>query len=147
MLSRIAASYEADPARCQDLLQEISVALWKALPRWRGEASVRTFCARVAHNCSIDHLARNRARYEDALDDEWVDPAPDPARAAETSQRRRNLIEAIAGLPLGQRQVVVLSLEGFSQRETGQALGVDENTVAQRLSRARRQLREWLGER
>ncbi|MDN5924917.1 MAG: sigma-70 family RNA polymerase sigma factor, partial [Xanthomonadales bacterium] len=50
LLSRVAASYEAEPAARDDLLQDIALALWKALPRWRGEASLKTFVARVAHN-------------------------------------------------------------------------------------------------
>jgi len=47
MLARIAGSYESEPARRDDLLQEISVAVWRALPSWRGDASLRTFAARV----------------------------------------------------------------------------------------------------
>ena len=145
MLARIAGSYEAEPARRQDLLQEISLALWKALPSWRGDASLRTFAARVAHNRAIDHLARHR-RVEDELDEQHPDPVADPLRHAEVQQRRDGLLGAVQQLPLGQRQVVVLALEGFSQREIAQSLGLEENTVAQRLSRARRQLRAWLGE-
>lgn len=65
---------------------------------------------------------------------------------AEAQQRRAGLVAAVRRLPLGQRQVVVLALEGFALKEIGQALGLEENTVAQRLSRARRQLNDWLGE-
>ena len=61
-------------------------------------------------------------------------------------QRRKDLLAAVRDLPLGQRQVVVLALEGFSQREIGDTLKLEENTVTQRLSRARRQLNEWLGD-
>lgn len=145
MLSRIAGSYEYERGRREDLLQEMSLVVWRALPHWRGDASLRTFVARVAHNRAVDCLARRRVR-EDALDEHHPDPAADPLRHAEAQQRRQDLLGAVRRLPLGQRQVVVLALEGFSQREIGQALGQQENTVAQRLSRARRQLREWLGE-
>lgn len=148
MLSRIAGSYEHERGRREDLLQEMSLAVWRALPRWRGDASLRTFIARVAHNRAVDFLSRRRIR-EDELDEHHPDPHPaaDPLHQAEAQQRRRDLLDAVRHLPLGQRQVVVLALEGFSQREIGEALGQQENTVAQRLSRARRQLREWLGER
>ena len=145
MLSRIAGSYEAEPARRDDLLQEISLAVWKALPAWRGDASLRTFCARVAHNRALDHLAREKRALGEELDDAHPDPDASPLRHAEAVQRRAGLVAAVRRLPLGQRQVVVLALEGFSQREVGEALGLEENTVAQRLSRARRQLNEWLG--
>ena len=144
MLSRIAGSYESEPARRDDLLQEISLAVWKALPAWRGDASLRTFAARVAHNRAIDHLAREKRALGDELRDEHPDPGANPLQHAEAHQRRKDLIAAVRALPLGQRQVVVLALEGFSQNEIGQALGLEDNTVAQRLSRARRQLQQWL---
>lgn len=144
MLARIAGSYEAEPARRQDLLQEISLALWKALPSWRGDASLRTFAARVAHNRAIDHLTKHR-RVDDELDEQHPDPVADPLRHTEVQQRRASLLGVVQALPLGYRQVVVLALEGFSQREIAQSLGLAENTVAQRLSRARKQLREQMG--
>jgi RNA polymerase sigma-70 factor (ECF subfamily) len=146
MLSRIAASYEAEPRRREDLLQEISLALWRALPQWRGDASLRTFAARIAHNRAVDHLVRYGKLGEDAIDERHVDTHADPHRHAEREQVRERLLGAVRRLPLGQQQAVVLALEGFSQREVGAALGIEENTVAQRLSRARTQLREWLGE-
>jgi len=146
MLARIAGSYESEPARRDDLLQEISVAVWRALPSWRGDASIRTFAARVAHNRAIDHLVREkRAQGEQLHDDQHADTGPSPFRHAEAHQRRNDLLAAVRRLPLGQRQVVVLALEGFSQREIGDTLALEENTVTQRLSRARRQLQAWLG--
>jgi RNA polymerase sigma factor (sigma-70 family) len=145
MLARIAGSYESERARRDDLLQEITVAVWRALPSWRGDASLRTFAARVAHNRAIDHLAREKRAQGDELDDHHPDPDASPMQHAETQQRREDLVAAVRRLPLGQRQVVVLALEGFSQREIGDTLNLEENTVTQRLSRARRQLQQWLG--
>jgi RNA polymerase sigma-70 factor (ECF subfamily) len=146
MLARIAGSYESEPARRDDLLQEISLAVWKALASWRGDASLRTFLARVAHNRAIDHLAREKRARGDELHDEHADPDANPFQHAQAHQRRKDLLAAVRALPLGQRQVVVLALEGFSQREIGDTLKLEENTVTQRLSRARRQLNEWLGD-
>lgn len=145
MLARIAGSYESEPARRDDLLQEISVAVWRALPSWRGDASLRTFAARVAHNRAIDHLAREKRARGDELHEDHIDPDANPMQHALAHQRRKDLLAAVRDLPLGQRQVVVLALEGFSQREIGDTLNLEENTVTQRLSRARRQLNAWLG--
>jgi RNA polymerase sigma factor (sigma-70 family) len=146
MLARIAGSYESERARRDDLLQEITLAVWRALPAWRGDASLRTFAARVAHNRAIDHLAREKRAQGDELDDHHPDPDASPMQHAEIQQRREDLVAAVRRLPLGQRQVVVLALEGFSQREIGETLRLEENTVTQRLSRARRQLQQMLGE-
>lgn len=145
MLARIAASYARDPARRDDLVQDISIVLWQALPKWRGEASLRTYIARIAHNRAIDQLGKYRNFAESQLDVEHPAPDGDPLHHAESRQRRDRLMEAVRKLPLGMRQTVVLALEGFSQREIGEALGVAENAVAQRLRRARLLLRDTMG--
>ncbi|WP_421681394.1 RNA polymerase sigma factor [Stenotrophomonas bentonitica] len=145
MLSRLAYSYTPDIARRDDLLQEVSIAVWQALPRWRGEGSLRAFIARVAHNRSVDVLATEQRLSARVLDDGWPDPNADPLRHAEAQQQRDELLSAVISLPLGYRQVVSLALEGFSHREISDALGLEENAVAQRLSRARRQLRDLMG--
>ena len=146
MLGRIAASYEADPARQQDLLQEMSLAIWRALPAWRGQASLKTFIARIAQNHGADHVSRHAGRHSVELSEFHVDDTADPESSAQAHQRRARLVAAVRRLPVGQRQVVVLSLEGFSQRDIAESLGLEENTVNQRLTRARRQLRAWLEE-
>jgi RNA polymerase sigma factor (sigma-70 family) len=46
-LARLAASYAHDPADREDLLQEILLAIWTALPRFRGDCSERTFAFRI----------------------------------------------------------------------------------------------------
>ncbi len=50
-------------------------------------------------------------------------------------------------LPLGLRQVVVLTLEGLSHAETAEIVGISENNVAVRLTRARAALSRRLGAR
>ena len=59
-LSRLAGSYVRGAGDCDDLLQEIIVAIWRALPRFRGECSERTFVFRIAHNRAIAHITRRR---------------------------------------------------------------------------------------
>jgi RNA polymerase sigma-70 factor (ECF subfamily) len=55
LLSRVAASYEADPALRDDLLQDMALALWRGLPTWRGDAPLKAFIARIAHNRGATH--------------------------------------------------------------------------------------------
>ncbi|HJU39060.1 MAG TPA: sigma factor, partial [Tahibacter sp.] len=47
MLARIAAGYASQRAARDDLVQEMSVAVWKALPAWRGDGTLKAFVARV----------------------------------------------------------------------------------------------------
>src|SRR5207245_2506543 len=55
-LGRLASSYEWEPQARQDLLQEIRLAIWVALPKFRNESSLRTFIFRIAHNRALTHI-------------------------------------------------------------------------------------------
>jgi len=147
LLSRIAASYETDPSLRDDLLQDMALALWKALPAWRGEASMKTFVARVAHNRGASHvIGRTRHPASYGLDENLADPACSPESHAQLEQKRLQLHDAVRALPLTLRQAVTLALEGFSQQEIADALGISANNVAVRLNRARKALTTALGE-
>jgi RNA polymerase sigma-70 factor (ECF subfamily) len=142
-LSRIAASY-ARPADQDDLRQEISIAIWNALDRFRGECSERTFVFRIAHNRGVTHLARRPGGGEELP--EVVDPAPGPeARLAGRGEVER-LFAALRTMSVPQRQVLTLALEGMELAEAGACLGISAATAAVRLSRARATLRERLSE-
>ena len=151
-LRRVAATYEADASRQEDLLQEILLALWRALPSFRGESSERTFLFRIAHNRGLSHLLKTRrspvvelealeAEEQESL---LADRRQDPAKKAAARQDRARLLEAIRALPLVPRQILALCLEGLSHREIGDVLGLTENHVAVQLHRARHKVRAWL---
>ena len=150
-LSRLAASYASHVAERDDLLQDIALALWRALPRFRGECSERTFLFRIAHNRCISSLSKRRLSVPlDPLDTNVADsPDPSPgtdARLSEEQQSQR-LFEAIRQLPVVYRQVIVLALEGLAYREIAEILGIGEGNVGARLSRARQILKQVLKER
>lgn len=145
-LRRLAASYERDPSLRDDLFQEICLALWQALPRFRGDASERTFVFRVAHNRGITQRFRRRRPPAANLEEAEEIPAPgrSPHEEADAGERWRRLAAALRALPLAYTQVLTLALEGLPAREIGEVLGLTENNVAVRLSRARKALRRSL---
>lgn len=147
LLSRIAASYEADPSLRDDLLQDVALALWRALPGWRGEAALKTFVARVAHNRGATHaLGRSRLPRSDMDIEALADHVHGPEEQARLHQQGRRLQQAVRALPLSLRQAVSLALEGFSHEEIAVALNITANSVAVRLTRARAALKSMLGE-
>ena len=150
-IERLAAAYETDPNERQDLLQEIVFALWRALPTFRGECSEKTFVYRIAQNRGLTHRWRRRARLArlvDLDDDESMELA-DPATEREDAELPRSiapqdLLAAVQRLPGLLRDVIVLSLEGLSNSEIADVLGISNGNVGVRLARARSALRKSL---
>ena len=143
-LRRLAWCYmHDDPAGRDDLFQEIAMGLWTALPRFRGDSSERTWVYRVAHNTAISFVASRRRRdgreHTGELQREPVGAAHQERDAIET-QRRERLWAAVQELPIKERQVIVLHLEGLSAAEIEAIIGVSAGAVATRLTRIRQKL-------
>lgn len=144
-LRRVAASYARSDSETADLAQEIAIAVWRALPGFRGDASLRTFVFRIAHNRGVSFAhARAAAKVHDPIgdDDAIVDPSPSGVEVLLGRERRTALLEAIRALPLGARSVMTLALEGLTHEEIANVLGTTPNSVAVRLNHARARVRE-----
>ena len=140
-LRRLVGAYEWDPHEREDLMQDIALAIWRALPSFRGDSSERTFIYRIAHNRALSHRSRARHRgavvqYDDAAS-EPIDERPDPSAQLELAERRSDLMACVQQLSPALRQTIVLSLEGLSNPEVADVLGTTAATVAVRLTRAR----------
>lgn len=147
MVRRIALSYESSPHLADELVQEIYVAIWRALPSFRGEASLKTFLARIATNRAVTHVARAmKAPPSSELTEEIRSSAATPEHVAIANDRKAALLAAVRRLPLTYRQPVMLVLEGLPLDEVAQVLGISSNAVAIRMSRAKQLLKESIGE-
>jgi len=142
-LRRLVHAYTRDAREQDDLFQEIALALWTALPRFRGDASERTWLYRVAHNTAIRFTTSSsrRARREQPQE-EVAEPLSraNPERDAIENQQRERLWAAVQALPLADRQIVVLHLEGLSAAEIQTVTGLTAGNVATRLTRIRQKL-------
>jgi len=147
-LRRLVAAYLANAADREDLLQEIAAGIWKSLPAFRGESSERTWIYRIAHNIAIRRSSqvRTRSSREPGIEGSFDRPAPDASaeEALLLDEKRRALVEAIRELPLAERQIVTLHLEGLSAAEIEEVTGVSAGAVATRLTRIRQKLTERL---
>src|SRR5262245_39444031 len=140
-LARLAASYTQNRNDWDDLFQDIALAIWRALPAFRGESSERTFIFRIAHNRAVRYLSRREPPTTSDEELELPDPRPSPEKGLAREQQEVRLLEAIRKLPIEYRQVITLTLEDMSYAEIAQILGINENNVGVRLNRARQMLR------
>src|SRR4051794_13606966 len=99
MLFRIASGYTRTLAARDDLAQEMSVAVWKALPAYRGDGALKAFIARTAQFAALDHVRKRSNRFDDsAIDENFESHDPRPDEHAGQSQRRQQLLQAVRGL-------------------------------------------------
>jgi RNA polymerase sigma-70 factor (ECF subfamily) len=144
-IRRLAGAYTATGGDQDDLFQEIAIAIWQALPRFRRECSERTFVYRIAHNRAITFVSNKRVQTTSLETEvESADFRPDPETQISQGQQRQHLLKAISCLPVPYRQVITLALEGLEYAEIADVLGIGENNVGVRLSRARKLLRDLL---
>lgn len=138
-----------------DLVQDIFLQVYRALPEFRGDASVATWLYRIATNRCLDHLRRHRRTQARviSLDERTQESASDLAALAQTSPEatteardlNREVRRCLLALPVELRTVVVLrDLEGLEYREIAAVLGLPLGTVQSRLHRARNLLKEKL---
>jgi RNA polymerase sigma-70 factor, ECF subfamily len=140
-----------DEAAAEDIVHEAFVALPRAIRRFRGESSLRSFLIGVAINHSRRHvrssMRRRRATERLAVHDEVL-PPPAAATPADVLRRKRladRLWSALDRLPIDQRAVFVLcEAEQRTSVEVAEIVGAPEGTVRTRLFHAKRKLREIL---
>jgi RNA polymerase sigma-70 factor, ECF subfamily len=155
-LYRIARSVLLDDYEAEDVVQETFIKAFKGLENFRGEARLSTWLTRIALNEALARKRRRRNTVElealqhrtNALEPSpMIAPAQDPELSTAQQQIRKLLERAIDGLPDSLRTVFVMrDVEELSTAEAARLLGLGEPTVKTRLHRARRMLRELLGD-
>jgi RNA polymerase sigma-70 factor (ECF subfamily) len=145
-LRRLTVSYVFEQADRDDLYQEITAAIWTALPRFRGDSSERTWVYRIAHNIAISASVRSRRRTqrETLLRQDTISKSLDPEAQSLESEQRRLLIEAVRSIRGLDKQIIVLHLEGLTNGELAEVVGLTEGAVATRLTRVRTQLAQFV---
>jgi RNA polymerase sigma-70 factor, ECF subfamily len=133
-----------------DVGQETFIRFHRALDRFRGESSLKTYLVHIAMNLSLNALrSRRRTFLRFASGDDDLAGAPEPsigpAGETDAAELKRVVQRAVAALNEKHRAVVVLRMfQDLSTRETATMLGVPEGTVLSRLSRAMQELQQRL---
>jgi RNA polymerase sigma-70 factor, ECF subfamily len=135
-------------ADAEEVAQEAFFKAWQALPRFRGEAQFSTWLYRIAVNEGKRRLAHDARRRTLPIDD-VVDDVPDlaegPAALAESAELEAYLDSCIAELPAHYRVAVVLrDVEGLTNEEAADVLGLEIRNFKSRLHRGRMALRRRL---
>jgi RNA polymerase sigma-70 factor, ECF subfamily len=127
--------------------EDLTALAFERLYRSRSRLDLRRGTPRawlfsIARNAALDELRQRRRRSSYGLDEDLVDKRAS-GDALEAVERRAAVLDALASLPLRERELVLLKFHGqLSNSELARALGISESNAGTRLHRALTRLRE-----
>ena len=152
-----AASILGNDADAEDVAQEAILKAYRHLGRFRHEAKFSTWLIQIAINDARMKLRKDRRHLYQSIDDgkensdgeyiptDFADWREIPSEALEQNELRKALHTAMRSLPEKYRTVFILrDVQQMSIAETAKALGITEENVKTRTSRARLQMRDRL---
>lgn len=145
---RHAARVLGNMAEAEDVAQEAMMRLWQRAESWQngGPATPATWLHRVVANLAVDRL--RRAGRAVGLDEDLRDERPDAEAEMIRVDRMAALDAGLATLPERQRQAVVLRhIEGLSNPDIADVLGIGVEAVESLTARGKRALSRALAAR
>jgi RNA polymerase sigma-70 factor (ECF subfamily) len=157
---RLAIRMLRNPQDAEDALQETFLQVFRGLPGFEGRSQFSTWLFRLATNVCLMRIRHRETepskllpledylpKLEEGESSQMVDWADRPEDALLSKESREQMMGALDKLPPEYRAVFILrDIEGFSNAETGESLGISIAAVKSRLHRARLALRGMLSE-
>lgn len=153
-LYRTARAVVKDEGEVEDVMQQAYINAFTHLHQFADRAQFSTWLTRITVNEALarrrklqqfERVSRMPAESEQDRGEPmetFTSPEPDPERQAYAGELHRVLEDAVDSLPEAYRTVFMLrEIEGLSTSETGEGLGIGEETVKTRLHRARAMIR------
>ena len=155
---RLAVRMLRNPQDAEDALQETFLQVFRGLAGFEGRSKFSTWLFRLATNVCLMRIRHRETepsrllpledylpKLEEGETSQMVDWADRPEDALLSKESREKMIEALDKLPPEYRAVFILrDIEGFSNAETAESLGISVAAVKSRLHRARLALRGML---
>lgn len=130
------------PDDLDDLVQEVFIRIWNALPKFSQKAKIKTWVYRIAYNLAVDDLRKRKRRGSHLEYKEKIIESEE-----QNVMDREQVQKGLQQLSEEHRAVLVLScMEGLTNREIADVVKIPEGTVKSRLHHAKIKMGEFLKE-
>ncbi len=144
IVHKVCTLYTNDQDSHKDLFQEITIQLWQAYPKFRGDSKFSTWMYRVALNTAIT-LYRKSKRNVTTLDyDSIIFKIKADEYDDEEEQQLKLMYNAVKQLGDIDKALVFLYLEDKNYTEIAETLGITEVNVRVKMNRIKNKLRTIL---
>ena len=142
ILYKVARAYCPPEEERQDLIQEMMIQIWQALPRYNAQYKSSTWIYRIALNVAISYYRKTttQQRRQQALDAKVLQGTE--ADSGEKEQQFRLLEQFISELKELDRALMVLYLEDRNHAEIAEILGISISNVATKVGRIKDKLKQ-----
>ena len=131
-------------ADTDDVIQDALLQAWRKADSFRGESDLRSWVYRIAVNCAFD-LVRERERRREAGQQYIANTSM--SKSGNTEKQLSELEQAVSKLPELYREAIVWGcLSDLSGSEAATRLGCNENTLYQRIFKAKKMLKKMMAQ-
>ena len=144
ILYKVANAYCKDPNDRPDLLQEIVIQLWQSFNRFDNRCQFSTWMYRIAINVAISFYRSQRHKAQDTvpIKDFVLEIAVADQMLEQAGDDIRLMYKLINQLDELNRILIILYLDGYSQDEIAEILGISSSNVSTKISRIKQKLQQ-----
>ncbi|MBK7711169.1 MAG: RNA polymerase sigma factor [Bacteroidales bacterium] len=141
IIIKIARAYSKTIHDKEDLINDITLELWKSFGRFKGDSKISTWIYRIALNTSMNYK-RKRKREIVSPDDLKQIESPNWLFEKADSSQTEILYECIDELNQLNKAIILLYLDGNSHEEISDIIGISKTNVGTRISRIKEQIKD-----
>ncbi len=142
IVQKIAGVYTRNVRDRDDLINDITLELWKSFRKFKGNSKVSTWMYRVALNTAMNYQRKmTRDKMFSSLNDLKVEPVG-WLNEDDNSEKTAVLNRCIEELDDLNKGIILLYLDGHSHKEISEITGISKTNVGTRIGRIKEQLKE-----
>ena len=141
ILFKVAGTYCRDRDDIQDLIQEISLQVWRSIEKYNSQYKASTWLYRISINVAISFHRKNWQRKDNTIPlTEGMEPAGE-VYSADEEQRLALLEQFISDLGKLDKALMLLYLDDKSYHEISDILGISKTNVGTKIARIKEKLK------